>query len=325
MCLEHYRLLAKSLNTPPMFADVLPLIARPDEADLLLRLHEEKLSVGALSKALGLTDAVVESKLKDLYMRGFLTKEKGAKASFFVKPFERIIARQLGEGKANTFGRYASALADYRMTEHVKRTRTDAYPEGKVLPILGAVVDPISVVLPYETAVTILEKAQSISIRDCACRVTYRKCDKPLRTCLAIGEFSDDLVERGAADEISVDEGIEYLKVADRSGLVHQALYTDWVKGEVFDICSCCPCCCVYLRAVMDYGVKHTIAKSGLVAKVDGDTCAGCGVCVDRCVFHARKLEDGKSVVDESACYGCGLCTTSCRAGASRLVSAVRQ
>jgi len=322
VCLDDYRRLASLLRTPPMFADVLPLIVRPEEVGLLLRMSEKERSITELSELLSLRQAAVQSRVSSLYGRGFL-KKKGERGLYSVRPFERIISRHLSERRVGDLGKYVSALANYRMDEHARRAEADPYPEGKVLPISDAVIEPVSVVLPYETAISVLGKARSISLRDCGCRVTYRNCGNPLNTCLAINEFSDELVDRGVAKEIPLEEAKEALKIANVHGLVNQALYTDWLKGEVFDICSCCSCCCVYLRAFMNYGVKHHIAKSGLVAKVDGDKCTGCGVCLERCMFGARKLENGKSVVIEENCYGCGLCTTACDARASRLVSDV--
>jgi len=305
-----------------MFADVLPLIVRPEEVELLLRMPEKERSITELSELLSLRQAAVRSRLSSLYRRGFL-KKKGGRGPYSVRPFGRIISRHLSEGRVGALGKYVAALADYRMDEHARRAGADPYPEGKVLPISDAVIEPVSVVLPYETAISILGKARSISLRDCGCRVTYRNCGNPLRTCLAINEFSNELVDRGVAKKIPLEEAKEALKIANVHGLVNQALYTDWLNGEVFDICSCCSCCCVYLRAFMNYRVKHHIAKSGLVARVDADRCTGCGVCLERCVFGARKLENGKSVVIEENCYGCGLCTTACDAQASRLVSHV--
>jgi len=305
-----------------MFADVLPLIVKPAEVELLLKLSEKELSIAELSQLLSLPRNTVELQVNSLFVRGFLKKKGDGEARFSLKSFQSIVFRYLGEGRADALGKYVIALASYRMEEHVKRAKADPFPEGKVLPIPEAVVEPVSVVLPYETAVNILEKAGSISLRDCECRLTYRNCDNPLRVCLAINEFSDELVERGAAEKISVEEARKVLHVANEHGLVHQALYTDWLKGEVFDICSCCPCCCQYLRTFMNYGVRHHIAKSGLVAKVDQDKCVGCGTCLERCIFQARKLENGRSIVMEENCYGCGLCTTTCPAGASKLVSA---
>ncbi len=324
MCLDDYRQLAKALKTPPMFADVLPIIVKPNEIELLLNLSESKQSIGQLSKLLNLSQKTVESKVNGLFTRGFLRKKRDGVVYYSTKSFQSIVNSYLSEGRAGSLGRYVAALATNRLEEHVRRGRADPYPEGKVLPVPEAVLEPVSLVLPFETAVSVLEKARSFSLRDCECRMTYKNCDKPLRTCLGLDEFSDELVERGVAEEISLDEAKEVLHLADEHGLVHQVLYTDWLQGEVFDLCSCCTCCCLYLRTAINYGVKHHIAKSGLVANVDLEKCTGCSICVGRCIFEARKIENGKSYVVEEDCYGCGLCTTTCPTGASRLVSASR-
>lgn len=190
-----------------------------------------------------------------------------------------------------------------------------------MLPIPEASLEPVSIVMPFETAIAELEKARSFSLRDCDCRKTYKNCDKPLRTCIGLNEFSDELVDRGVAEPISLEEAKHALSLANEHGLVHQVLYTNWVKGEVFDICCCCPCCCEYLRTLTQYGVKHHVAKSGLVAKVDSEVCNGCGTCLERYIFNARVLENGKSTVIEENCYGCGLCTTTCPPKTSQLVA----
>jgi ferredoxin len=312
--------LAKALKTPPMFTDVLPLIVKQDEIDLLLRLLEKERTVVELSGLLNLSQGTVEAKVDSLYRRGFLKKRKAAVMTYSVKPFQSIVNTYLSEGRSDTLGKYALALADSRMDEHVGRARTDPYPEGKVLPVPEAVLEPVSIIIPYETAVNVLERARSFSLRDCECRMTYKKCDNPLRMCLGLDDFSDDLVERGVAESVSLEEAKKVLHLANEHGLVHQVLYTDWLKGEVYDICSCCPCCCQGLRALMNYGVKHHIAKSGLVAKVDLDKCDGCGTCIERCIFQARKLENGKINVIKDKCFGCGLCTTTCPNDATRLV-----
>ena len=322
MCLDDYRQLAKTLKTPPMFTDVLPMIVKQDEVELLLRLSEREQSISQLSKLLGLSQKTLESKVNSLFVRGFLKKRTNGEAHYSINSFERIVDRYLYEDRGEVFGKYVVALANYHLEEHVKRGRADPYPEGKVLPVPEAVLEPVSIILPYETAINVLENARSFSLRDCECRVTYKNCDKPLRTCLGLNEFSDELVERGVAENISFEEAKRVLHLANEHGLVHQVLYTDWLKGEVFDICSCCPCCCVYLRTLTRYGVKHHVAKSGLVAKVDSEKCNGCATCIERCIFNARKLKDGKSFVVKESCYGCGLCTTTCPTGASKLVSA---
>lgn len=132
MCLDDYRRLAVSLRTPTMFTDVLPLIVRPDEVELLLALSERELSLTELSRLLSLPPAVVRSRVDSLYARGFFIKRIGGECLYSAKPFERIIARHLGEGRTDAFTKYVIALASYRMDEHVGQARADPYPQGKV-------------------------------------------------------------------------------------------------------------------------------------------------------------------------------------------------
>jgi len=324
MCLSDYRELAKILKTPPMFVDVIPLIASPDEVELMLKMSDKKISVHDLSKLLGSPPEKVESQVKGLFNRGFLNKVREKEARYSLKNFSRIVSRYLSEGRKDALGKYVTALANHRTEEHVERAKADPHPKAKVLPIPEA-LEPVSVVLPFETAMDILGGARTISVRDCECRVTYGNCDRPLRTCLAIDGFSDELVERGVAEEITIEEAKRVLKIANENGLVHQALYTHWLRGEVFDICSCCPCCCMYLRAYKEHGVRHHIAGSGLMAGINRDKCNGCGECIERCAFGARMIEDGKSRVSEDDCLGCGLCVTTCPTGASKLIAQTRQ
>ena len=51
---------------------------------------------------------------------------------------------------------------------------------------------------------------------------------------------------------------------------------------------------------------------AGVVARVDGDTCTGCGACVSNCRFEAITMRNGVAVVDPIACEGCGVCALVC-------------
>lgn len=163
MCLENYRKLAKVIETPPMFIDVLPLIITPDEVDILLTLAEER-SPLEVSRSLELPLEITKSRLNNLFLKGFL-KKKG-REDYVLRSFDGIINRYLSEGRAASLGRYTAALANYKLEGHVGRAGRASYPGSRVLTIPEA-LEPVTVIFPYETALDILKRAEFFSIRDC--------------------------------------------------------------------------------------------------------------------------------------------------------------
>ena len=49
-----------------------------------------------------------------------------------------------------------------------------------------------------------------------------------------------------------------------------------------------------------------------MAAKVDKDSCVGCGACVEACPAEAIKLEGDKAQVVEDSCVSCGACADAC-------------
>ncbi len=56
-----------------------------------------------------------------------------------------------------------------------------------------------------------------------------------------------------------------------------------------------------------------------MVAKIDADSCTGCGTCVDECPAGAIELKDDLAVVDEDECLDCGACEDACPNGAIKV------
>jgi len=59
----------------------------------------------------------------------------------------------------------------------------------------------------------------------------------------------------------------------------------------------------------MGYPVTET---SNFVARVDMDTCIGCGECVDFCHYDALEMSDDTLSINSSYCLGCGVCVSKC-------------
>lgn len=108
------------------------------------------------------------------------------------------------------------------------------------------------------------------------------------------------------------------LRRSHEAGLVHMAYV---MKGSEKPgiLCSCCGCCCHTLGGLLRHSIHPLVLSSNYIARDDPEKCVDCGICVSRCVFKARRMED-RLVYDDSKCMGCGLCVTTCSSNAISMV-----
>ena len=184
----------------------------------------------------------------------------------------------------------------------------------RVVPVREQVHDPRTA-LPYEQVAALVRDARRISLEHCPCRTREQACESPLETCLAFDQVADYMIERGVGREIDAAEALAVLGRCEEQGLVHITENAD----RPLVLCNCCPCCCVFLRAMTVHAKRDVIDASRYRAVVDQARCIACGLCVERCHFRAMAL-DGAAQVAEERCLGCGLCATTCPAEAIRLV-----
>ena len=188
---------------------------------------------------------------------------------------------------------------------------------SKVLPVRTA-LEAKQWILPTEQTITYLRQTEKIALTDCACRVHYGRCDKPTRVCLLFDETAEQAVAMEGADLVSPQEAEKTIQVADEAGLVHMTLYAS--QERPFAICNCCSCCCHDLQLLIHHERTDLTLRSDYVAATDEEKCVECGRCTERCLFGARRIEDGKLVHDASTCYGCGLCISVCPTRATAMV-----
>ena len=62
------------------------------------------------------------------------------------------------------------------------------------------------------------------------------------------------------------------------------------------------------------------LTLSAVIARVNGDLCASCLVCVRSCPYLVPKINaEGVSEIDDALCHGCGICAGECPAKAIEL------
>lgn len=119
---------------------------------------------------------------------------------------------------------------------------------GRVIPVGVDVPDPRAV-LPIDVVSEMIRRdARLIGLADCYCRRTKQLldegCDQPLQTCLVFNKGAEALINYGTAREISMEEALAVVRMAEERGLVHNV---DNAQGEIGSICNCCPCCSILL------------------------------------------------------------------------------
>jgi NAD-dependent dihydropyrimidine dehydrogenase PreA subunit len=174
-------------------------------------------------------------------------------------------------------------------------------------------------ILDLTSAEKLLKKASVISLGNCGCRTKLKKCDAPLDVCICLDQKAEDLIKQGDAEKVSVKQALDALKRSHTAGLVHLA-FTEKGEKQPFIICSCCSCCCHALSALVRFNIPQAVTVSEHIALQNMGKCKNCGICVERCQFHARRLIDRKLVFNQAKCFGCGLCITVCPNEAISLV-----
>ena len=126
---------------------------------------------------------------------------------------------------------------------------------------------------------------------------------------------------------VSREEALEHLRQATEAGLVSSIgkFKGDAIAMGVRDhehlvsICHCCPCCCV--ATSVQFAAReerdHWVKLEGVTVEVT-DSCNGCGLCVDACIFKQMSIADGVALVGEE-CKGCGRCAMACKRDGIRI------
>jgi NAD-dependent dihydropyrimidine dehydrogenase PreA subunit len=323
--MEEYQILKKKLDVPDNLMSILTRLISCEESRVLVLSTEKFLTASTVAEELGEKNVEkISSMLKVLYQKGFLYRKTiDDEEAYRCKSFYDIIRSHLEEHRYNALGiENLHMLRQYYISTRIRKTEKTIKNcqleySSKVIPIRKA-IPATQYVLPTQQAIEFLKKAKLIALTKCGCRMAFRNCDNPVDTCIILDEEAEYLISRGYAKKISLEKSKNVLEIANRAGLVHLTLYLPGQK--IYAICSCCPCCCHDLQALLKYGKKLFVTKSDYIAICDSDLCTGCGVCVERCIFNARKMIDGKSIVKEENCYGCGLCVTACPTNASGLI-----
>ena len=322
---EIYRQLAKHLDKLPcgfpatedgLELRILKRLFTPEQAKLALKLNLVAEPVPVIARRAGLDEEDARKMLEEMAVKGLIydIHEPGKLPHYMGYHF--IVG--IWEFQVNRLD--LELIRD--VDEYIERDLFDPQiwkenPQLRTIPIGESIPNPAEI-LPYEQAEKIIHEHKKFAVADCICRkekhMAGESCDKPLETCLIMGQGAEYYERHGIGRPISKAEALEILALADKHGLVLQPANTK----EAGNICCCCGDCCGVLRNVKRYPQPGTLVSSPYYAIVDEEICSACETCLERCQMDAIQV-NGHAQVLRERCIGCGLCVTTCATGAMSL------
>ena len=247
-----------------------------------------------------------------------------------LKPIERSTPTHLKKKKYGWLTRLPILKQRNRKKENPRGFDIEA---AQYVPVNLRVGDYESEVIPLKLMDYFIEKAGTIVLIQCPCRVTNdcKNHDKDLG-CIWMGKGAANLdlknLPGGSKGRIATkEEAKEHVRAALKDGLVPGLgkLRGDAVAYNVLDFqdefmnfCFCCSCCCIC--AGFKYGnsdYKNYLKRmKGVTLTVDPEKCEGSGDCFKVCIYNGLKLKNGKAEINQENCIGCGLCESICPNGA---------
>ena len=349
---EAYDRLAEKIGAAgyPRYIRILENQLSSEEAGLIVELEEGR-TPAQLAVSLNLDEPVLAARIEDLLSRRVILKSKSGytiprSPRFFPQGPRNLATRQLWTDFFRS-GDYQKILADGWKV----RLKNGGLQSHKVIPAHQALkaspgLNPEHI-LWYEDMEQIFNRAEkrwqgglkedgTLGTREeagCGCRSVWTDACDYIGGCTGwewkAGEWGNDETRnneknrpfRPGRREFSVEEMMSACYKMEDAGQIHISPNT----AQITSTCNCCPCCCVIMQPMKNYGnVYEMLAPSRFRAVIDEEKCLGCQTCVERCHFEAiemRKVPGSKKmkafIIDEH-CMGCGLCIYKCPNNAMR-------
>lgn len=170
-------------------------------------------------------------------------------------------------------------------------------------------------VVPFEEAQAVLDVAGQVSLIPCVCRMASE--GRKVKLCMPFmtipEEYFNDSHSQGRdVEKLTLEEAKATVKDFYLKGYV-QSIWT-FMTPHIGALCNCDFPSCAAIRMRRTEPGTLSILKSEFIAKIEQNTCTGCGICVRKCQFGAINLSltRGRAYVNQRECFGCGVCRSAC-------------
>ena len=311
-----YEQLTMQIGAPPSerIHNLLKMLCNEEEAGLLLQMPA---TLEELSEKSGLAAEKLEPMLHELFRRGVVFERIKEGSLKYYRPRNLIQFHDATILWPEAPPEFLVLWQDFMDDEYVQLSQMiadmDLAPMTRVIPVEQAMEGGGSKVLPFDSAMGIVENADRLAVTKCTCRLTAKKCDSPLEVCIQLDRAADYALKRGTGKKVSKEEAREVLRKSAEAGLVH---VTDNRAANGHIICNCCSCCCIVLPVILRTKKRVLLAPSRFFPTVNAELCTLCSICVENCPVEALSLTDNGGeeplTVNKDLCLGCGQCAFHC-------------
>jgi electron transport complex protein RnfB len=316
--MNQYEELRAVLDTHPAgapgskaFAEILHLLYPGDEIKIALAMSFKLKTADEILQNVDLSPEEVEKHLSAMADKGVIFSRQTKKGmGYALVPTTSLCERTMQRSNNTVFYEHLRGLwKQYRADGMVFSVCGETTPLMRIIPVEAELVN-MPHILPHEVVSDLIRESGTIAVSDCSCRVIEERCKAPIETCFNFDGMADFLIAGSHARKVSPEEALAILHETEDAGLIHIA---DNTMDRPNKICNCCPCCCLFLKGLLELGNTHAVAASSYTAWVDEKECTGCSVCYeDRCRVGAIVRENDTARVDASKCIGCGQCASAC-------------
>jgi NAD-dependent dihydropyrimidine dehydrogenase PreA subunit len=301
--------------------DILKMMINDDQAELLVSLPG---TAGEMAEKLGRPVDEIEADLKDMFFKGLTFKKPKGDDTLWRAPSSIVQFHDASILWPDAPQEFIDLWVRYMEDEWPNMARMAAKitkkPFFRVVPVNKSIDETKTQVIALDDISKVVGSAKRFAVTRCTCRMTMKKCDRPVENCIQLNRGADYAIERGSGREISKEECLQLLQEAHDAGLVSVTMNMTRLE-KVHVICNCCGCCCESLPFIIEEDLALN-APSRFCAEVDADLCSSCGDCEDRCWFNAIAVNGDTAEVNADKCMGCGLCVPTCPEEAITLIEA---
>jgi len=305
------------LDIPEFYALAEELFTQ-EEAEIYCAIPRGFNPAGAIAELAGKPEKEVTAIIEKMADKGLCTAGTFDNITFYGAPLlvPGIFEFQFMRGTSTEKDKIlAKCIHEYKdAVDKTKGQPKVTFPTTRVIPV-DKKIEAGNTIHTYDQVAEYIAKYDPISVSTCFCRHEAKlidpndDCGKPDEVCMQFGVGAQFLIDRNMGRQVSKDEALRVLQLAEDAGLVHAAIN----RQEIDFLCNCCKCHCMILQTALAQPKPGLTLNSGFQPIWKEDLCTSCENCMENCPTEALTMgEQDLPVVNLDLCIGCGVCASGC-------------